>query len=235
MLEILALFLEIIQKIISLVTTEAFVDFFLVFGGASAFGIYVSQKKAEQKSAFTIILNQIDSVETSIAKLRDAKAENNLGNPSVYKSDPIITQNHWSQYKHLVMNKLDQTDIKLLDEFFYNAEQINIARQAIIKIMDTSWDRKCSITQELISDLLSKEIENINIQEVEENDILEKSNELNTIVNKKISLFLNAFYRNENIFTPDIPVSILIKHLSLYSHISISPTYKKIKKFSFNK
>lgn len=106
-----------------------------------------------------MIINQIDSIETAISKLRSTQAEGKLCNEEVFKSEQILSKNCWSEYKHLIMRKLDQTDIKILDEFFYNAEQAESARESIIKAMETGWQSKALAEQYILATYLSSGID----------------------------------------------------------------------------
>lgn len=94
------------------------VNIFVILGGVSAFIIYATQRRASVKSAFTMVINQIDGIEEVISKLRSTQADGKLCNEEVFKSDQILSRNFWSEYKHLIMRQLDQTDIKILDEIF---------------------------------------------------------------------------------------------------------------------
>ena len=127
------------------------VNIFVILGGVSAFIIYATQRRASVKSAFTMVINQIDGIEEVISKLRSTQADGKLCNEEVFKSDQILSRNFWSEYKHLIMRQLDQTDIKILDEFFYNAEQIELARKSIIKAMENGWHSKALAEQYILA------------------------------------------------------------------------------------
>ncbi|UQT46780.1 hypothetical protein M5E87_16185 [Flavonifractor plautii] len=101
------------------------VNIFVILGGVSAFIIYATQRRASVKSAFTMVINQIDGIEEVISKLRSTQADGKLCNEEVFKSDQILSRNFWSEYKHLIMRQLDQTDIKILDEFFIMLNKLN--------------------------------------------------------------------------------------------------------------
>lgn len=207
-------------------------NIFVILGGVSAFIIYATQRQASIKSAFTMIINQIDSIEAAISKLRSTQAERKLCNEEVFKSEQILSKNCWSEYKHLIMRKLDQTDIKILDEFFYNAEQAESARESIIKAMENGWQSKALAEQYILATYLSSRIDQkFNNSPTGQPDFTAIDN----FVEQKCRLFAQAFEPRFELFTPNVPVSILVKHLNLYKSISTSVTYKKIKKYSYNK
>lgn len=220
------------NDLLSFFNFQNIVNIFVILGGVSAFIIYATQKRASTKSAFTMIINEIDAIEFSISKLRSIQAEGKLCNEEVFKSDQILTKNYWSEYKHLVMRKLDQTDVKVLDEFFYNAEQIELARSAIIKAMEDGWRAKTLAEQIALSNYIANGIEsNISNPQLGQNDLVSIDN----LTNTKCSMFIQAFEPRIELFTPHTPVSILVKHLSLYKAVSTSVTYKNIKRYSYNK
>lgn len=134
------------------------VNIFVILGGVSAFIIYATQRRASVKSAFTMVINQIDGIEEVISKLRSTQADGKLCNEEVFKSDQILSRNFWSEYKHLIMRQLDQTDIKILDEFFYNAEQIELARKSIIKAMENGWHSKALAEQYILQHIYHLEL-----------------------------------------------------------------------------
>lgn len=208
------------------------VNIFVILGGVSAFIIYATQRRASVKSAFTMVINQIDGIEEVISKLRSTQADGKLCNEEVFKSDLILSRNFWSEYKHLIMRQLDQTDIKILDEFFYNAEQIELARKSIIKAMENGWHSKALAEQYILATYLSSGIDQkLSHLPGEQPDFTA----IDSFVEQKCRLFSQTFEPRFELFTPNIPVSILVKQLNLYKPISTSVTYKKVKKCSYNK
>ena len=114
------------------------VNIFVILGGVSAFIIYATQRRASVKSAFTMVINQIDGIEEVISKLRSTQADGKLCNEEVFKSDQILSRNFWSEYKHLIMRQLDQTDIKILDEIFCENWQNPVKQRITPHFLTTS-------------------------------------------------------------------------------------------------
>ncbi len=202
---------------------------FLILGGISAYVIYFKQKHTSIKSAFTMLVNQIDTIEAAVSELLSIQAEGNLCNVAVFKSEQILRINCWSEYKHLVMQKLDQTDIKIIDDFFYNAERIELARHSIIKAMETGWQSKALVEQYMLATYLSSEVESaLRKSSVDHPNTIE----IDGTIDQKCLTFVRLFESRDELFTPKTPITILTKHLSLYRPIQTSDTYKKIKRYS---
>lgn len=194
---------------------ETISNIFVIIGVAWAFIEYRMQKINELKSAFTIIVNQIDNIEDKINFLLMKKAEKDMTNNVIFRCLPIVTNNEWNLNKHIIVKKLNSTDIKILDDFYSTVEQIESSREALERMLKKGWESKATITQEVLSELLKDP--HITPEEAEKN---------------------YKFYRYDNlnyIYTPKVPLDIIIESLEVYKPISHSVTYCKLKKYSYNK
>lgn len=70
-------------------------DVFLIAVGLSAMIVYIFQKRDKKRSAATLILGQIDSIEEKIGILKNGHQLNNV---VVYHSKTIISENTWEKY-----------------------------------------------------------------------------------------------------------------------------------------
>ena len=127
----------------------------------------------------------------------------------IYNSTQILEVNYWNKYKHLIMKELDQTDIKLLDEFYYNATQMECARKELADDLAKNWSYKAQALQ------------NERLKLFKDNP-------------KDVSYFKN-FYEDKFTFMPNVPAQKLSKYLNLYKPIISSATYKDLIKYSYLK
>ena len=88
---------------------------FIAIAGFSAIIIYKAQKRDKIKTAATIVISQIDSIEDVI---KDLRSKNPLTNEIVYKSKPILDNNAWSQSKYLLSKRLGGDNVRLIENFY---------------------------------------------------------------------------------------------------------------------
>lgn len=184
-------------------------DLLLSLVGLSALFVYFMQKKDRVRSAATLILGQIDSIEKSVAALRD---DYQLGNVAVYHSKPIIRGNTWEQYKHLFVKDLSRSEYDMVQHFFEHAEQIERARLDIISTITTGWKDKSSTEHKVVADMIVRQAPNTDI-----------------------FAFQGNFRPLELVFTPDIVINSLTKSLNNFSALSGTTSYQKIHKHSYSK
>lgn len=200
-------------------------DWAVIIGAVWAIILYKIQVKDKIKSAFTLIANEIEQIDDMVSKLIELNNDDKLNNIEVYNTTPILTYNHWEKNKHIIIKYLNKTDIKILDEFYYNAVQIERARKSLTDALDNNWYAKTLAVQNYIANFISNSLVNINEQE------LKKELEITNEFSNKITYIYNEIDRA---FTPRVPVDILTKYLKLYKPIISSATYHTIVEKSFN-
>jgi len=131
-------------------------DMLLVIVGLSAFGVYFWQKNDEKRIAATLIKEQIDIIEERVLYFKN---DHQLGNISVYHSKIILQENLWERYKHLLVKKLQKSDVEIIQKFFDCAEQIEHARSDIVHTINHSWEHKSQIEHQIIGEVVQTEIE----------------------------------------------------------------------------
>ena len=184
-------------------------DLLLSFVGLSALFVYFMQKRDEVRSAATLILGQIDSIERSVAALKD---DYQLGNVAVYHSKPIIRGNTWEQYKHLFAKGLSRSEYDMVQHFFDHTEQLERARLDIISTITTGWKDKSSTEHKVVADMI--------VHQTPDTEFL---------------AFQSQFRPLELVFTPDIVINSLTKSLSNFAPLSGTTAYQKIHKHSYSK
>lgn len=125
---------------------------FIAIAGFSAIGIYKAQKRDKIKTAATIVISQIDSIEAVIKNLH---SNNPLTNEIVYKSKPILDYNYWSQSKYLLSKRLGVENVRLIENFYAQAEEIEKSRRAICHELIIAWEHKDYILQKYMAEIFN--------------------------------------------------------------------------------
>ncbi len=183
---------------------------FIAIAGFSAIIIYKAQKRDRVKTAATIVISQIDSIEGVI---KDLQGNNPLTNEIVYKSKPILDYNVWSQSKYLLSKKLGGDNVRLIENFYAQAEEIEKSRKAICHELIIAWEHKDYILQKHIA-----EISNL----AEEQRL------------KAMMDFNNRFEGNSKVFSPQLPINILLHNLSQFKCLLGTSAYEKLRKMSYH-
>ena len=147
---------------IALLGFKSFADFLLAIGALGAFLIYWWQKRAEKKTACTLILSQIDETEKAVDSLR--RIENRQGYP-IYKEPDLLSRNYWEENKVLLIRSLKGSDIEVLDRYYLNIFQIQKGKTELVEALKNSWKWRS-----LGINLMLKDLEEL----TEEKEIKEK-------------------------------------------------------------
>ena len=211
--------MEFIKNILSWVWENIF-DIALVIVGASAFFTYILQQRNEKRTAATLIIEQIDSIENIIEDLKNTYIHNNntLDDNSVYLSKEISYDGAWTSYKHLVIHQLSNSEFCLVQKFFNSAYQIEKTRSDIIYCFKLSWNNKSLVTQLMNGKFNDPTYITPQISE----GILRTAPEL-------ISAFQIA-NQNSTGFIPHIAYSGLYAELNNYTALSGTTAYAKLLK-----
>ena len=204
------------------------IDILLILVGLSAFGVYFKQKRDEVRTAATLVKGQIDLIEERVGVLKN---DHQLGNIAVYHSKIIMQENLWEKYKHLLVKKLQKSDVAIIQKFFDNAEQVEHARSDIIQTMMNSWQHKSAVEHQIVGDIVQTEIDNC-LSEVGERG--QGMNFQFQIDMSKVDAFRRVYRPLDIVFTPDIAISALVKHLNSFDMLSGTTAYQTILNWSYD-
>lgn len=203
-------------------------DIVLSFVGLSAFGVYFKQRRDEIRTAATLVKGQIDLIEERIGTLKN---DHQLGNIAVYHSIIIIQENLWEKYKHLLVKKLQKSDAAIIQRFFDNAERIEHARSDIIHTITSSWEHKSSTEHQIVGDVIHSEISKQLSEARKQGAIPNFQFQINM---DEVEAFRQAYRPLDLVFTPDIAISALVKHLNSFDMLSGTTAYRTIQKLSYD-
>ena len=191
-------------EIISLI-----INALIMVAGFSAIIIYKVQKRDKIKTAATILISQIDAIESII---KDLRSTNPLTNEIIYKSKVILDRNYWSESKYLLFKKLGTDNVRLIEEFYAHAEYIEKSREAICHELISAWEHKDFILQKFIADYSTypDEQRSKSLQDLSKN-----------------------FEASSKIFSPSLPISILVNNLSQFNYLLGTTAYKKLSNISY--
>lgn len=116
-----------------------------IVAGVSVFAIiqYKLNRYHLRKSAATVVYNQLKSFDEyidTIKSLYDNKGE--ISDYHLFLLNSILAENHWAKNKHLLVEKLTQDDITLIDKTYTTIESLEFARNRIIGAFTATSDAK---------------------------------------------------------------------------------------------
>ena len=194
-------------------------DVFLIAVGLSAMIVYIFQKRDKKRSAATLILGQIDSIEEKIGILKNGHQLNNV---VVYHSKTIISENTWEKYKHLFAKELSQSEHRMIQNFFDTAEQLERTRADIVMVIKNAWADKSSVEHQIIGEMIK-------------NDVITTSMPNEMCSSKEMTLFQDRYKPLDLVFTPDIAINSFVNNLNNFTMLSGTTAYEKIQHYSFSK
>lgn len=185
-------------------------DILLVLVGTSAIVVYILQKQSERKAAATKVLLQIDQIEKSVTALKSTRPIDNI---AVYKAPVLLEHNSWEECGYQFYKHLQRDDIRLIDDFFVCAAELEKSRVAICRSLSVAWEHKDAELQKRIAEIV-RNSENIS---------------------EDIDSFKQSFNPCAELFTADIPIDILLINLKNYRTLSGTTAYKRLQRLSYRK
>lgn len=198
------------------------INFLVMIAGFSAIVIYIKQQREKRKTAATLILNQIDDIESTIEKFKDLythSSEKIINDESIYLSRAIPDVGAWDEYKHIVLKYLSQNEIEIINHFFENAYRVEKARADIIYCFKLNWNNKSLITQ-----LMNGKFHD---------PTFVIPQEWNTNAFDLVKRFYEA--NNGQSFMPKIADDLLYSEIQNYVRINGTMVYEKLRKLSYRK
>lgn len=99
-------------------------DILLVIVGASAFIIYWLQERRKISEAASLIILQVEQLQTSIAEVGSYISEGKLNDSAFYESQMLFKTDYWDMYKHNFVRRMDSFSFKMFDDFYNCASEI---------------------------------------------------------------------------------------------------------------
>lgn len=184
-------------------------DLLVSLVGLSAIYVYWKQKRDEYRAAATMVICQIDIIEKRVARLKD---DAQLGNIVIYQSKSVIENNQWEQQKHKLIKALSAAEYEIIQSYFDQAIQLEIARQEVVSNLRYNWNGKTMAMQEKIADVCSTQCDK---------------------PQEKIDDFYNSFSPIETIFQPNAITQLLLKSLDNQPTLLGTTAYKRLEKISY--
>lgn len=93
-------------------------NFVIIIVGLSAFWIYKAQEKAKIRDAASLVVLQIDELQTRVQEIQSYITDKGLNFSAFYESLPLLDVNYWNKYKHLFIQKIDNKSYNNLNKFY---------------------------------------------------------------------------------------------------------------------
>ena len=87
--------------------SKNWIDILLVIVGASAFIIYWVQERRKISEAASLIVLQVEELQTSIAEVGSYISEGKLNDGAFYESQMLFKTDYWDKHKHYFVRKMD--------------------------------------------------------------------------------------------------------------------------------
>jgi len=111
---------------------ENWIDVLLVIVGASAFIIYWVQERRKISEAASLIVLQVEELQTKIAEIGSYISEGKLNDGAFYESQMLFKTDYWDKHKHYFVRKMDSFSFRMFDEFYNCALEI-LEQQQLMK------------------------------------------------------------------------------------------------------
>ena len=93
--------------------SKNWIDILLVIVGASAFIIYWVQERRKISEAASLIVLQVEELQTSIAEVGSYISEGKLNDGAFYESQMLFKTDYWDKHKHYFVRKMDSFSFRM--------------------------------------------------------------------------------------------------------------------------
>ncbi len=187
------------------------IDVLLLFVSSFAFIQYLLQRNQARKSAATNVYVQLKEFDNYIMNIRNQMNENKfLDDFHFFSLNIAFSENQWDKNKHLLINKLNEDDIALINRTYETIESIERSREKIVEMFLATNNSKSYAVQ-------FKIIEKISNGEDE----------------KSIANLCYAYDNCGYLFISKIPYDAFYSKVQQYKNIGGSTTLNKLKIMSY--
>ena len=124
------------------------VDVLLLLVSSFAIIEYLLQRRQARKSAATNVYVQLKEFDNYIMNIRSQMNEDgHLADFHFFSLNVAFSENQWDKNKHLLINKLNQDDITLINRVYETVESIERAREKIVEMFLATNNAKTSALQ----------------------------------------------------------------------------------------
>lgn len=176
----------------------------------SAFVIieYLLKKRTTRKSAATSVYLQLKSFDDAIDSIKKVMNGNNdISDYHVFSINQILDCNHWNEVKQLLINKLNEEDIILIEKTYSIIESIETSRRFIVDSFATTNNAKSYALQFKVIDKVSDK--------------------------DSISKICKNFNETGAYFSSRTPHDVFVSKINEYRNITGTTTLNKIRKLSY--
>ena len=96
----------------------------LVIVGASAFIVYWVQEHRKISEAASLIVLQVEELQTRIAEISSYISEGKLDEGAFYESQMLFKTDYWDKHKHYFVRTMDPFSFETFDAFYNCASEI---------------------------------------------------------------------------------------------------------------
>ena len=186
-------------------------DVLLLLVSSFAIVQYLLQRKQARKSAATNVYVQLKEFDSYIMNIRNQMNENGLlADFHFFSLNVAFSENQWDKNKHLLINKLNQDDITILNRAYETVESIERAREKIVEMFLATNNAKASALQF---------------------KILEKI--INCEDDESIAKLCKKYNDCGHTFSSRIPYDAFYSKVQQYKNIVGTTTLNKLKKLSY--
>lgn len=169
---------------------------------------YLLKKRTTRKSAATSVYLQLKSFDDAIDSIKKVMNEHkDISDYHMFSINQILDCNHWNELKHLLINKLNEEDIVLIEKTYSIIESIETSRRFIIDSFATTNNAKSYALQ-------FKVIENVDDED-------------------NISEICKKFNKAGAYFSSRTPHDVFVSKINEYRNITGTTTLNKIRKLSY--
>lgn len=110
---------------------DNWVNLGLILVGLSAVWIYKVQEKGKLRDAACIVVLQINELQKRVQEIQSYITNQGLNLTAFYESLPLIDVNHWNNYKHLFIRKIDNKSYESINKFYQYVTSIQEQQELI--------------------------------------------------------------------------------------------------------
>ena len=196
---------------------DNWVNLGLIIVGLSAVWIYKAQEKEKMRDAASLVVLQIDELQKRVQEIQSYITNQGLNLTAFYESLPLIDVNHWKNYKHLFIRKIDTKSYDSINKFYQYVTSMQEQQELMRNLQKNYFFVKQSALCNVEISFIVETLKEVDSSSVSSKQLQELTQDTSVVSNEKqqpiLCRFNILFYPNSIEVMPadsQHPISIII-------------------------
>lgn len=176
----------------------------LIIVGLSAVWIYKAQEKEKLRDAASLVVLQIDELQKRVQEIQSYITNRGLNDIAFYESLPLIDVDHWKNYKHLFIRKIDNKSYDSINKFYQFVTSMQEQQELIRNLQKNHFFIKQNAISNVEISFIIETLREVDSSSVSREQLQEITQDASAVINEKQQEVLAKLIRQIEQNNPNI-------------------------------